>query len=235
MNVGLIRSQFAQRIWAGQGAQIQHLQYDMTAPSGFLNNAGKVETLYNLGAYGAASDLTQATAGERPTVTTLDGEPSGGYSIAIETLAAVGCPSAAIVGDPLANWEVDIVFSSAAVSTLAFLSWGHTTDSNPVTYLGTSTTGRLRAYRRANSGSSLTLDSADVTIVPGQKHAATFAFAGGLLNAWFDGVPVITDADWVGSVAATTNNRLMMGARGIGGGVSLGWNGTIQKMNFRAL
>lgn len=153
---------------------------------------------------------TQATAGTRPTLSTLHGRPaflfSGSHYLSADALAAL------VTGSSPAFTVVAVVQVVDFAATRCLLSFGRSSSATPFHAPQVTTTPVWRWQRRGDTGTSAVLDGG--TPRAGTPQVVIARVAGGWGDVWLDG-QLRVQGNLVPTTPTATLDRCTLGALGL--------------------
>lgn len=187
--------------------------YDLARDGAYTLATGRVDSLTDFGPNGYT--LTQSVSGDRPTVGTMtDGKAALVFTNAEEWLYSDDATLGTLFNNAAAaDFTVTIVHEfTVATTTQMLVGWTDPASSVNEGWIGINTTGDLRIFREITGPASNTVDSAPV-YTTGTTYVTTVTFSGGLVNAWRNGVQVLTDQAFAAATGTMAATRFLIGAR----------------------
>ncbi|RMF06358.1 MAG: hypothetical protein D6773_04430 [Alphaproteobacteria bacterium] len=221
----------------GSAAPSDMASYDMTLGlgTGYTTSGGVIDRWINQGSLGVSADAIPPSAGDSPVVGNLVSDGSvAAFFTNLEEWFEANALSGLVDNAATTKIEVDIVVEVSNIAAQqVFFIWSDSASNNGYLWVGTNGFGDLRILRRDPAGTQKNVDSASV-LSQDTKHAITVSFNAGLVDAWVDGLQVLTAADYVGTTGNLATNQFAIGARKLIN-ASLGTEGFIQKLAVRSL
>ncbi len=189
--------------------------YDVTKANSYVLTSGAVSTLTDLGPNGYS--LTQTSAVDRPTIGTMsDSSTAMVFTSTEEWVYTDSATLAQLVNN--ATTSDFVMTTTFELSTLGaaqvLCSWTNPASNTDECYIGLSTTNKLRIYREVLTTTSQAIDSTTVPFTAtNTPYTVTVSANGGVVNAWVNGVQVISSQTWNVTVPTISASRFVIGSR----------------------